>query len=306
MKKIILTFLLFLTSLFNFSFVSYGVSSDVKWILQDVAKNRAWELWVDAESSRWVRDIMINIWRKVIFPIVIVIWLLIAFIGFYKLMFSDKEDERKKWQNFFIWWTLWVILMVTASFLTYTLVWQQWISGIIGAGENYDAANIAERLYSTIFHKFFVLAMYIVLSLLFVILVINLIKFMTKPDSEEVNKNSKIIIIRNTLWIILIIFAKNIVEMFYKKVESGNSSLAVGGAILENKNIWWLYTILNYSLWFVAFLITVFIIYQAFMLITKPDDDNMYKNLKRNFVYVLVWVLLVGWVYIIANFFIIK
>ena len=59
-------------------------------------------------------------------------------------------------------------------------------------------------------------------------------------------------------------------------------------AILESKQLPWFYTILNYLLGFVAFAITVFIIYQAFQLLLKPEDDATYKNLRKYFVYSLI------------------
>ncbi len=310
MKKILLTFLLSLSSIFAFIFAltghSFAVGEDIKSMLWEVAENQAGDIWVSNESWGGVRDFIINIWKKIVMPIVIVIWLLIAFIGFYKLFFSDKEDERKKWLNFFIWWTIWVILMVSAWFLTFTLVGHQWTVWIIGSNTNFDPATIAGRLYDNILRKFFTLAMYIVIVILFIILIVNLIKFISNPDKDDVQKHAKTIIIWNIIWIIVIIFSKNIVNMFYKKFNAGAHDLWQWWPILESKNIWWLYTVLNYVLGFIAFIITVFIIYQAFLLVTKPDDDNTYKNLKKYFVYAILWVLLIGWVYIIANFFIIK
>ena len=306
MKKILLMILLFISGLFNFYSFSFAISKDVKNVLWEVAKNRAWDIWVSTESWFWIRDFMVNIWRKVILPIVIVVWLLIAFLWFYKIMFSDKEDERKKWINFFVWWTIWVVLMVSAWYITNVLVGTTWTIWIIGSNTNFDPATMAERLYSQVIHKFFILVMYLVILILFIILVVNLIKFISKPDSEEVAKHSKTIIVWNAIWIILIIFSKNIVEMFYKQIWSWAWDLWQWWPILESKNIWWLYTILNYTLWFIAFFIAVFIIYQAFLLLTKPDDENTYKNLKKYFVYALLWVLIIGWVYIITNFFIVK
>ena len=250
---------------------------------------------------------MINIARKIIMPIVIVIWLLIAFIWFYKLAFSDKEDERKKWLNFVIWWTIWVVLMTSSYFIVDILIWiNWWTSGIIWTNSNFDPATIANNLYAWIFKKFFVLAMYFVIWILFITLVITVIKLISSWDKEDMSKHSKTIIVWNTLWIIIMIFAQNIVNMFYSKVSSWSTSLWQQAPILENKHLWWLYTVLNYFLWFLAFIITIFIIYQAYLLLTKPDDDATYKNLKKYFVYIILWVLLIGWVYIIANFLIIQ
>lgn len=254
-----------------------------------------------------IKEFIIDIAKKIIIPIAIVIWIMIAIFGFYNLAFSDKEDERKKWFNYFIWGTLWIILMVSAWFIANSLVWSSWTTdwttGIISSIES--PVQIANDLYDNILKKFIILAMYLVVGILFVILVVNLIKFVISWDKEEVSKHAKTIIVWNSMWIFFILFAKNIVSMFYSKAKE-SSNLSLNKSILNNKDLSWLWAVLNYLLGFVAFLITVFIIYQAFLLLTKPEDDATYKNLKKYFLYSLLWVLLIWWVYVIANFFIIK
>jgi len=299
---LLLTKLIILFSFFWYTFFTYG--NDYENFLNEVAHNRAG----DSIVGNWINWFLMSVWQKIILPIIIVIWLLIAFIGFYKLSMSDKEDERKKWLNFVIWWTLGVVLMSSAGFVVNTLFWDTWTSWILWLlpGQDYDPASIAYALYSQILSKFFFLVMYLVVWVLFVILMISVIKYISSWDKEDVVKHTKTIIIWNGIWIILIIFSKNIIEMFYKKIEQWAVSLWQQAPILESKNIWWLYTILNYFLWFLAFVITIFIIYQAFLLLFKPDDDSTYKNLKKYFVYAILWVFIIWWVYIIANFFIIK
>lgn len=265
--------------------------------LAEVADNRA------SSISNWsdIQNLLIGIWTEIIIPILIIIWLLLAFVGFYRLMFSEKEEERKKWVNFFIWGTAGVILMISAKFIINILAWD-----IFPAWWNYDPVTIANNLYTEIIRKFFTLAMYLVIGILFIILLINLIKFISNPDKEEIKKNAKTIIIWNSIWILLIISSKNIISSFYSKIEGSVSSLWSQAPILEQKTFPWLYTILNYFLGFIAFAITIFIIYQAFQLLLKPDDEGTYKNLRKYFVYSLLGIIIIWWVYLIANFFIIK
>ena len=267
--------------------------------LVEVATNRA------SKITHWndIKDLLIGIWTKILIPILVVIWLLIAFVGFYKLMFSEKEDERKKWVNFVTWGTVWVVLMISAEFITNTLISRVFQTS---TGWDYDPVIIANNLYSNIISKFFNLAMYLVIWILFIILLMNLIKFISNPDKDEIKKNTKTIIIWNTIWILLIISSKNIINSFYSKVKNSAISLWEQPPILWEKAFPWLYTILNYFLWFLAFAITMFIIYQAFQLLLKPEDESTYKNLKRYFVYSLIWIIIIWWVYLIANFFIIK
>jgi multisubunit Na+/H+ antiporter MnhB subunit len=312
LKKILLACLLFLSS-FNV-FVNYSFAKDNgnSFKPQDATKfledkfndsiNKAWELGISEPWSRWTRDFIANIATKVVAPIVFLIGILLAFIGFYKLFFSDKEDERKKWLNFVIYGVLWVILAVAWPFIAKTLVWDSWTSGILW-WNNIQWGNVAENLYSQIIIKFFSLFIYLVILVVFIILVINVIKLIATPDKEDTAKHAKTIVVWNSIWLIIMLAAKNIVETFYKKSWYWMNTW---GPILENTHLWWLYTILNYTLAFVAFAITVLIIYQAFLLLTKPDDDATYKNLKKYFVYAIIWVLLIGWIYLIANFFIIR
>ena len=310
MKRILLILSILFGWLFVFSnnFVVANSYTDTlnaiwwdEWKAWEISATLANDAW--GESLKWL---MINVAKKIIMPIVIVLWLLIAFLWFYKLAFSDKEDERKKWLNFAIWWTLWVVLMSSSYFIVDALVWTTWTSWIIWTNSGFDPATIANNLYAWILRKFFVLAMYFIMGILFITLLITVIKLIWSGDKEDMTKHSKTIIVWNSLWIIIIIFAQNIINMFYSKVTNWASSLWQQQAILESKNIWWLYTVLNYFLWFVWFIITVFIIYQAYLLLAKPDDDATYKNLKKYFVYIILWILLIGWVYIIANFFIVQ
>ena len=298
MKKLLLALTIWITTLI-------GVyANDYTHVLENIATNRAW----DKIQANNTKDFLTSIWNNILKPLVIVLWLLFAFIGFYKIMFSDKEDERKKWLNYIIRWTIWIIIMVSANFIANVLFGEYGTSWIFGlsAWQDYDPATVAANIYDQIVSKFFYLAMYLVIGILFIILVINLIKFMSNPDKEDVQKNAKTIMVWNTIWIILILFSKNIIETFYSKIQPWAYSLGQQNAILESKSLPWLYTILNYFLWFVAFTITIFIIYQAFQLLLKPEDDATYKNLKKYFVYSLIGVLIIGWVYLIANFFIIK
>ncbi len=300
MKKIVLYLLFIMLSIFT-SWFSYG-SDSPRDILDDVVENRAWS---DFDSSS-VWGFMKDVAWGIIMPIIIVIWLIIAFIWFYKIAFSDKEDDRKIGINYTLWWTIWVIVMTSAWFLVNSLVWDTWSMWILWSQQSKDPASIAAALYSDIIKNFFILAMYFVVWILFIILIINLIKFTSSWDKEDVKKHAKTIVVWNSIWIVFIMFAKNIVEMFYSQVQSWSTSLWDQEAILASRDIWWLSTVLNYLLWFIAFILTAFIIYQSFLLLMKPDDESTYKNLKKYFLYAILWVLLIWGVYIIANFFIIN
>jgi len=300
MKKILLATTLWLSCITN---LAYAENEYLK-TLEAVSDNRAWDKisWNDFQSLAF------SIWNNILIPILIILGLLLAFVGFYNLMVSDKEDERKKWLNFVIWWVIWIILMVSAKFITNALFWQYGSSGILWLAwwQDYDPVTIANKLYDQVISKFLYMAMYLVVLILFIIVVVSAIKYISNPDKEDIQKNAKTVIIWNAIWILIILFSKNIIEMIYQKMQPGSYNLWQQSPILESKSMPWFYTILNYFLGFVAFAITVFIIYQAFLLLTKPEDDTTYKSLKKYFVYAILWVLIIWWVYIISNFLIVK
>jgi len=300
MKKLLIATVLWLSCITSFSFAENTYLNT----LDAVATNRAWDKisWSDFKSLAF------SIWNNILIPILIVMGLLLAFVGFYKLMVSDKEDERKKWLNFVIWWVIWIVLMVSAKFITNALFWEYWSSWILWLAwwQDYDPVTIANNLYDKVISKFLYMAMYLIVLILFLIIVISAIKYISNPDKEDVQKNAKTIMIWNTIWILVILFSKNIISLIYQKMQPWSYTLWQQSPILETKSIPWFYTILNYFLWFIAFAITVFIIYQAFLLLTKPEDDATYKSLKKYFVYSIIGVLIIWWVYIIANFLIVK
>lgn len=303
MKKIIIMLCLGLFAVFGLTWtVTFARDNVWKEIISKVAKDKAWDL-----GSTDIKDFIKNIATKALMPIMIFVWLLIAFFGFYKLAFTDKEEERKQWTNYAIWWTVWVVIMASARFIVTNLIWDAWQWGLLWVdGKQADPATIAWALYWNVIKKFFVLAMYFVVWILFVILLINVIKFASSWDKEDVKKHSKTIVVRNSLWIICILFSRNIIEMFYWEFGSWAANLWAWKAILKDNSLSWVTTILNYFLWFLAFIITWLIIYQAFLLLTKPDDEATYKSLKKYFVYAILWIFLIWWVYIIANFFIVQ
>ena len=302
LKKILLTFILFL-SYFWFFNLSYSAKEVLFLENNFSSSNRAWELEIEKKWDQGIRDFIWWIWTKILAPIVFLIWLLIAFIGFYKLFFSDKEDERKKALNYVVYWVIWVILSIAWPFLANSLVWDAWTTGILWS-KSLQWWNIAYKLYNQVIIKFFSLFIYLVILIVFVILVMNAIKLIATPDKEDTAKHAKTIVIWNSIWLIVMLLAKNIVELFYKK--TSYSWMDTWGAILEKNNFYWIYWLLNYLLAFLGFAITVLVIYQAFLLLTRPDDEATYKNLKKYFVYAILWLLIIGWVYLIANFFIIR
>lgn len=280
-------------------------------ILNNSVENIRWQLDIapvtDTPEWEWIKNYLIYIWQRIMIPVVIAIALIIVIIWFYNIFFTDKDEEHKKWVKYIVWWVIWILIMVSAGYIWRTMLGQSGWWWIINT---FSGTTIAENLYSAIAYPFLKIAMFLVIWVLFFFLFIHSFKFITTP-SDDIKKHSQKIIIWNVVWIILILSTKNIVEVIYGSVDqvAWNPWRTLGDIwtwILENKNFSALYGSINWIIWFAAFLTLLIILYQTFLLISKPDDAETSKKLKRNFVYIFVWVLIIWAWYLITNFFIVR
>ena len=315
--KFIITILFFVTTLFGGIFlVNASVAGDaldqstpdnikvsweyIKWDTEGIW----WAWWA------WVSALLINIWRNIWIPVVIVVGLLIGIIAIYRVMFTEDEAERKKALWFFTYGVIGILIMFSAMFMVEALVWKDGLSGIIWEETIKDITwgEIANNMYDTILKPFVSIFMYLMIWILFIILLLSVIKFFSTPDKEETLTGAKTIMIWNVFGILVILSASSLVKLVYGWPANSDAndlwSVSTAGA-LNTKDISWLHNIINYFIWFIALLITVFIIYQAYRLLMKPDDEETLNALKRNFVYVLLGLLLMGGVYIMVNFIIV-
>lgn len=262
-------------------------------------KSRAW--W------SWIRDYLKYIWQEIMYPIVIIIATIIVIISFFKVMFTENDEEQKKSRQYLLWWVLWILIMTSANYIWNMLVWEVWEQWKIINFKNVQWVDIAIQLYQRVVFPFLKIAIYLVVWILFGILLIQMFKYLSEP-SEENQKNAKRIIIWNTVWIMVIFLSKNIVENIYWRQEwlRQTANLAVWDAALSNQNIALFYSIINRLLGLVSLLILAIIIYQTFLMVSKPDDQDTITKLKRNMIYIFVGILFIWWGYIFSNFLIIK
>ena len=99
--------------------------------------------------------------KKVITPIVIIIGVLVAILGFYEMFGSTKEEDQKKGFNYILRGVIGIVVMVSANFLADTLV----NGGIF----TYDASGqllgtiTAQKVYQKLMFPFIKFSMYLVL-----------------------------------------------------------------------------------------------------------------------------------------------
>lgn len=193
---------------------------------------------VTAQGASGVRDFVINTFYDVVFPFVFAIGLLIAILGIIGLLFSDKEEDRSKALKTILWGVIGIILIVSARYITYTIVGESGASGVLfwETGE-FSGVFIAQDLYDQLIMPFVRIGFMLMVGVLFVILLMRVFSFLFSP-SEDNRKQSLAIIGWNALGILVIIGARFIVELIYgTKAEIVNQDATqlneIGGPIFS-------------------------------------------------------------------------
>ena len=255
-----------------------------------------------------IRDFIIYLVKKIVTPIVIFVWILMGIIWLYELLWSTKDDGAKKWFNYILWGALGIIIMISANFLADTLV-NGWIFV-------YDTQNqllwwvTAQRIYERLMFPFLKFFMYIAIGVLFVLALIRTMTMLFNPKDDSA-KQARTIIVWNAIWIIVIIFAKNIIETVFgleqDVVNTNATSLwQIGTWVLADKQIPYVYTVINYIISFIWFFLLLIIIIQAIQLLTNPTNEDVQKKMKKNFIYVVIWLILIATAYVVTNVLIAK
>lgn len=151
------------------------------------------------------------------------------------------------------------------------------------------------------------------MGILFIVAVINGLKYIFSAD-ESSQKKAMSIVLYNALGIIVIILAKSMVESVYGTYSEATtpniSNLGdVGSGVFESPQLSQgdlLPTIINWTLGLATFFIMVIILYQGYLLLTNPTNEEMTKKLKKNIIYIFIGILVIGAGYLLTNFFIVN
>jgi hypothetical protein len=255
-----------------------------------------------------VRDFLIYIVKKIITPIVIFVWILMGIVWLYELLGSTKDDGAKKWFNYILRGALWIIIIISANFLADTLV--NWWIFVYDAQNQFLWGITAQRIYQRLMFPFLKFFMYIAIGILFILALIRTMTMLFDPKDDSA-KQARTIIVWNAIGILVIIFAKNIIETIFgleqKVVDANATSLwQLGSWVLADKQVPYIYTIINYVISFVWFFILVMIIVQAIQLLTNPTDEAVQKKMRTNFIYIFIWLIIIATSYVITNVLIAK
>lgn len=259
--------------------------------------------------TEWIKNFVFDKVMSILVPLIMVLWILLAILWFYKTLFSSDEKSKAEWIRYIWFWVLWIILIMSAKYLgttIYETIFHQWdntrITDILWW-------NIAQQLYDKILFPFLKIAIYLSLWVLFVILASRVFTFIFAKD-EDTKKKAWTIIWRNILWMLVIIGSKQIVEAIYGKRDAVTRSIwnlgEIGSSLMPERSIPLFYQVINRAIGLLAFVILIMIIIQTIQLLTKPDDPKQMEKIKNTLLYVFIWIVLIGISYLIVNFVIIN
>ena len=316
-KKFLLASMLTIFGLTNLSMFSLTYAQDVynevlNQTTSSTALSTAINWWEVVTGETWAdlfNDQVMAIVGYII-DIFIVVWIAVAFIGGYKIMTSDKEEAMKEWIRLIIFWIIWIIIMASARFLA---EWLAGNSGIIsdefvslGIDNQPNWIKFISSLYNKLLYPFIKVALYFVIWILFFMMVGKVIWFVTATD-DSAKKKAGWVIIWSVIGILIVIWAKQLVESVMGKQEQVINENATWinqqgpGSILNFGSIPLVTQVINWIMWLTMFIILVLVIIQWYKMFTKPDDPKNRESLKKTLIYIIIWVLVIWAAYAISS-----
>ena len=316
-KKFLLASMLTIFGLANLSMFSLTYAQDVynevlNQTTSSTALSTAINWWEVVTGETWAdlfNDQVMAIVGYII-DIFIVVWIAVAFIGGYKIMTSDKEEAMKEWIRLIIFWIIWIIIMASARFLA---EWLAGNSGIIsdefvslGINNQPNWIKFISSLYNKLLYPFIKVALYFVIWILFFMMVGKVIWFVTATD-DSAKKKAGWVIIWSVIGILIVIWAKQLVESVMGKQEQVINENATWinqqgpGSILNFGSIPLVTQVINWVMWLTMFIILVLVIIQWYKMFTKPDDPKNRESLKKTLIYIIIWVLVIWAAYAISS-----
>ena len=265
---------------------------------------------IDWENEKWAKMFNKQVVQIISYVIdfFIVIWIAVAFIWGYKIMTSDKEETMKEGIRLVIFGIIWIIIMVSARFIANWFVDMTDEQFNNPLNQQPSWIEFADDLYNKIMYPFIKIALYFVIWILFFIMVGKVINFVTATD-DSAKKKAAWIIIRCVVWILIVMWSKQIVEaVMWKQSEVLNKNAQrinwwswMWDEILEFGSIPLIAQIINWVMGLTMFAIVVLIIIQWYKIFTKPDDPKTRESLKKTILYIVIWVLVIWAAYVISS-----
>lgn len=219
-------------------------------------------------------------------------------------MFSGDDKAVGEWTKYVIYGLVGIIVIMSAKY-----IWSNIYGILTPASGDLKWFSIAQDLYDKLAYPFIKFAIYLVLGAMFVILLTRVMSFLFGTDADA-KKKAGTLIGRNIIGMLVIIWAKQIVEAVYGKyaaVVKDISNLGeIGSGVLADKQIPLVYTVVNRVLGLTSLIILILIIVQTVQLLMKPSDDKQVTSVKNSLMYMLIGLLVIGTGYLIVNFLVIN
>lgn len=257
---------------------------------------------------RTVVDFVFNVIDDIVIPIAVSVWVVIWLIWAYKLLFSSEEKQVSTWLKMVIFWIIWVIIMVSAKY-----IWKVLFQDIFSSWEinqNINWVELSQKIYNQIAYPFIKIAIYLALTVIFIILVWKSISLITKSDWTS-QKKALWMIGRCAVSMLLIIWAKSIVEAIYWKQDAVFNTNAqdlwqIWSWMLADKNIPIIYNVISRALWIVSLVILILLIIQWFKILINPSKAENFQKLWKHLLFTVIWLFVIWIVYLLTNAFILN
>ena len=146
-------------------------------------------------------------------------------------------------------------------------------------------------------------------TVLFIVLIGKTLWFVTKSDWS--GQKSATMIARSAISILVIIWAKQLVEAVYWKQNQVldvqvQNLWEIGSWILADKSIPILYTVINRIMWLTSLVVLVIIIFQTFQILVNPDKTENRQRISKTILYIFIWILIIWTWYVLTNFLVIN
>jgi len=248
-------------------------------------------------------DFVFKIIDNIIIPIAISIWVVIGLIWAYKLLFSSDEKQVGTGLKMVIFWIIWIIIMVSAKYIWSVLFNDLFSSWDIS--QNINWIELSEKIYNQIAYPFIKIAIYLALSVIFIILVWKSISLVTKSDWTS-QKKALGMIWRCAVSMLLVIWAKSIVEAIYwKQNEVFNNTATdlwqIWSWILADKNIPIVYNVISRALSAISLVILILLIIQWFKILISPSKAENFQKLWKHLLFTVIGLFVIWIVYLLTN-----
>ena len=317
-KRALLWFILGVFCLTNLSFAASGsiYTNALDKTLQNPSLRSA-VLWSQVENKTWadlVRDQVVNLIGYAI-DVFIAIGIALAFIGWYKILVSDKEDAYKECINILGYGVIWIIIMFSAKFIAWALAWDSWI--LVrnwmyreNISDKPSWIFLAQNLYEQIIYPFIRIALYLIVWVLFFMMAAKVVSFVISTD-DVAKKKAWWVIAWTAIWMFIMLWAKQLVEavMWNQDKVLDYTAKHINEMWADTLEFWTIpiiSQIINWVMWLTMFVVLVLIIVQAYRIFAKPDDPKNRERIKKTLLYVFIWVLVIWASYVISNFLIIN